>query len=667
MNGLLAQLGQLGQPAHTDDAGKHERSAEATDFGDRLKAALADDRVATAGKKDVSTKAARTPVSQDEDDRATAKRKEPVLPSPEMLAAFGAPSFGAPVPPPTTTPTASEPISFASRNSAPTTGSSLAVGEGAAAGPAGPELFAPPNAPLVGSAGIKGAAAESHMAGPDGAVSRDNAGSLGGASANAEARSARTVDDGANAGSNTAGPSGEAFGAGANAAEASGDADAGSRAFGDANPWAGDEFSGAKAGSRAAGAGADAFGGAKAGSASTPARGAFGGAKAGSHGAEADAFGGAKAGSRAAGTHREAFGGANVGDSPSAPSAGPANADEASSSEANVAGPVSVEAFGGAKNESPGIALDLGTTLGDPGFGPAAAIMSAALGDPGVGPPDAVLNAGLGRPNEALDRGLGGRALGSAAATAFGPTTTLAKVSHGHTVVGKAGKPVETRESTGSTHAKPGRTDIDPKSAQIVETLKPGKWANADDGPSSPAATIDVAPLKSAAELPSTIMTATPNVASHGNVKNVTSTATAPTAVSGGVEKAEQAVKAAEMSGHRRTLASAEAHGHIVVPELGRVEVRAQTDASANVAVHVHVDDAHGRAVVAAHAPELRAHVRADVPNAHVHLDRGNSGNSERRQTPSNDRERSDASEQSDEAGEPTPKRYVRGRARFVL
>lgn len=83
---------------------------------------------------------------------------------------------------------------------------------------------------------------------------------------------------------------------------------------------------------------------------------------------------------------------------------------------------------------------------------------------------------------------------------------------------------------------------------------------------------------------------------------------------------AARAVRAAEVFGHKRALLGGEAHGQLVVPELGRVEVRAHVE-GARVDVRVRAEEEHARVVIAANAPEMRAHVRVEVPNAVVRVD----------------------------------------------
>jgi hypothetical protein len=79
-------------------------------------------------------------------------------------------------------------------------------------------------------------------------------------------------------------------------------------------------------------------------------------------------------------------------------------------------------------------------------------------------------------------------------------------------------------------------------------------------------------------------------------------------------------VRAAEAVGHRRAL-SGEARGQILLPELGRVEVRAFAEAS-KIDVHVRADERDTRHVIQAHAPELSAHVHREIPEARVFVER---------------------------------------------
>lgn len=203
----------------------------------------------------------------------------------------------------------------------------------------------------------------------------------------------------------------------------------------------------------------------------------------------------------------------------------------------------------------------------------------------------------------------------------------------------------------------------------VAPPIKPGVGpvrANVKNDKKSAAGPIAV---KVSSNLPSTESTLGVNGAAskaEAPVKTLTLAEPTPAQPRDG---AEQAVKTAEALGHKRVLASGEAHGQITLPELGRIEVRARTDASLNVSVHVQADDAHGRAVIAQHASELRAHVQAEVPNASVHVDRSSGdarsaadhGGSERRERC--EKEQADA---DSNAGLP-PKRQSRGRARFVL
>lgn len=74
-------------------------------------------------------------------------------------------------------------------------------------------------------------------------------------------------------------------------------------------------------------------------------------------------------------------------------------------------------------------------------------------------------------------------------------------------------------------------------------------------------------------------------------------------------------VRAAEAVSHKRALGS-EAFGEIVVPDLGRIEVRAHASAD-RVDVQVRADQEVAR-IVAAHSQELTNHVRVEVPHAVV-------------------------------------------------
>lgn len=88
--------------------------------------------------------------------------------------------------------------------------------------------------------------------------------------------------------------------------------------------------------------------------------------------------------------------------------------------------------------------------------------------------------------------------------------------------------------------------------------------------------------------------------------------------------KTEARIGAAEQAGHKRTLASGEARGQIVTAELGRVEVvaHAASHASSRVDVHVRAVEDHAKQAIAAAAESLREHVRVEVPNAAVHVER---------------------------------------------
>ena len=141
--------------------------------------------------------------------------------------------------------------------------------------------------------------------------------------------------------------------------------------------------------------------------------------------------------------------------------------------------------------------------------------------------------------------------------------------------------------------------------------------------------------------------------------------------------RVEVGIRAAEAAGHRRAL-TGEAHGQIVVPDLGRVEVRAVAGAD-RIDVHVHADEGHAKRVIHAHSPELSAHVHREIPEARVFVDapadRGsdartsgdlarNQGEAGRERREENEGTRARSSGES--AGEPTLRRHP-ARVRIVL
>lgn len=116
---------------------------------------------------------------------------------------------------------------------------------------------------------------------------------------------------------------------------------------------------------------------------------------------------------------------------------------------------------------------------------------------------------------------------------------------------------------------------------------------------------------------------AEPNANGSSIVNGSTTSAGAPAKSESG--EASRAVQAAESLGHKRTLASGEAHGQVHVPELGRIEVTARAhgqEAAARIDVHVRAEEDHARHVIMANASELRSHVRVEVPTAVVHVER---------------------------------------------
>ncbi|MBN9165281.1 MAG: hypothetical protein J0I07_30235 [Myxococcales bacterium] len=141
--------------------------------------------------------------------------------------------------------------------------------------------------------------------------------------------------------------------------------------------------------------------------------------------------------------------------------------------------------------------------------------------------------------------------------------------------------------------------------------------------------------------------------------------------------RAELGIRAAEAAGHRRAL-TGEAHGQIVVPELGRVEVRAVAGAD-RIDVHVQADEGHAKQVIHAHSPELSAHVHREIPEARVFVDAPadlrsdarTSGDPARSQGEAGHERREDnegtrARSPGESAGKPTLRRHP-ARVRIVL
>ena len=83
------------------------------------------------------------------------------------------------------------------------------------------------------------------------------------------------------------------------------------------------------------------------------------------------------------------------------------------------------------------------------------------------------------------------------------------------------------------------------------------------------------------------------------------------------VDATATAIRNAEAVGHRRVLAG-DAHGALTLEDLGRFEVYARTRDDGRVEVQVHADRREGAAVLDAHAAELRADVRVEVPRAFI-------------------------------------------------
>jgi hypothetical protein len=79
-------------------------------------------------------------------------------------------------------------------------------------------------------------------------------------------------------------------------------------------------------------------------------------------------------------------------------------------------------------------------------------------------------------------------------------------------------------------------------------------------------------------------------------------------------------VQNAEAVGHRRALTE-DAHGAVTVEDLGRFEVRAHAHETGRIDVHVSADRDTANVALDAHATELRADLRAEIPRAVVDVD----------------------------------------------
>ena len=83
------------------------------------------------------------------------------------------------------------------------------------------------------------------------------------------------------------------------------------------------------------------------------------------------------------------------------------------------------------------------------------------------------------------------------------------------------------------------------------------------------------------------------------------------------VEATAKAIRNAEAVGHRRVLAG-DAHGALTLEDLGRFEVHAHSRDDGRVDVQLRADRREGAAMLDAHAAELRADVRVEVPRAFI-------------------------------------------------
>ncbi|MDB4947095.1 MAG: hypothetical protein JWP97_6629 [Labilithrix sp.] len=165
--------------------------------------------------------------------------------------------------------------------------------------------------------------------------------------------------------------------------------------------------------------------------------------------------------------------------------------------------------------------------------------------------------------------------------------------------------------------AEPTRPDMDAQ-----ETAPAPAPAPAKAGLTTPA---DQSPLPEA--VPAAAL-ALPHGADASGMANVNvMTADSVTAQAGQpADGIARAVENAEAVGHRRVLAG-DAHGALSVEDLGRFEVRARTHEDGRVDVQVQAEHRQGAALLDAHAAELRADVRAEVPRAQVHVgSHGSSG-----------------------------------------
>ena len=185
----------------------------------------------------------------------------------------------------------------------------------------------------------------------------------------------------------------------------------------------------------------------------------------------------------------------------------------------------------------------------------------------------------------------------------------------------------DANDPQGSNTADPRASAEKPAATTLAKADKRAKLsasASVDDDMSADAArvTATIADPKALAA-PVGLSTDTAKTVTAGPSNRTDATNAAENTIRSNSEvdaRTDQTIKAAEAAGHKRTLASGEASGQLVTPELGRVEVMARTIDAGHVEVHVRAVEEHAKQVIAANAESLREHVRVEVPNAIVHV-----------------------------------------------
>ncbi|MBX3206247.1 MAG: hypothetical protein KF764_14340, partial [Labilithrix sp.] len=181
----------------------------------------------------------------------------------------------------------------------------------------------------------------------------------------------------------------------------------------------------------------------------------------------------------------------------------------------------------------------------------------------------------------------------------------------------RAAAPATESISSWSTHVSPRSAHAGPADAAALKSRRASALADRLYSADPSAADAPAALDPSAVVAPTVAVgVASPTVKDMAPVTVPTAADASPTTLEG----REAGVRAAEVAGHRRALAG-DARGRIVVPELGKIEVRAVADA-AKIDVHVHAEEKHAKQVVHAHASELSAHVQREVPEARVFVER---------------------------------------------